>query len=196
MDSRSILPICRNSTCAWSSEEPDEEVNIMKTLDSILATAQHRQSAASWLSAPPFKPLKLLCAQCEHRGLVFSPQSSAEVGVPSIVLEVAVFNDDGTELEALGSEWMDLLQVQAAIVVKIHHEENPIDDCPKISVGFWARHRGQKCSLLQGLGGARNIYQAKRQKLEAASAAALPAPHAQGSLELIADRAKQTRGTC
>ncbi|DBB04189.1 TPA: hypothetical protein ACH3X1_013232 [Trebouxia sp. C0004] len=43
---------------------------------------------------------------------------------------------------------------------------------------------------------ARNIYQAKRQKLEAASAAALPAPHAQGSLELIADRAKQTRGTC
>jgi hypothetical protein len=32
--------------------------------------------------------------------------------VPSVVLEVAVFNEDETELEAAGSEWMDLLQVQ------------------------------------------------------------------------------------
>ncbi len=32
--------------------------------------------------------------------------------VPSVVLEVAVFNEDPTELEAEGSEWMDLLQVQ------------------------------------------------------------------------------------
>jgi len=32
--------------------------------------------------------------------------------VPSVVLEVAVFNEDQTELEAEGSEWMDLLQVQ------------------------------------------------------------------------------------
>lgn len=32
--------------------------------------------------------------------------------VPSIILEVAVFNEDETELEAEGSEWMDLLQVQ------------------------------------------------------------------------------------
>lgn len=64
--------------------------------------------------------------------------------VPSVILEVAVFNEDETELEAEGSEWMDLLQVQAAILVKVHHEENPIDDCPKISVGVWTRHHGQK----------------------------------------------------
>lgn len=32
--------------------------------------------------------------------------------VPSVVLEVAVFNEYETELEAAGSEWMDLLQVQ------------------------------------------------------------------------------------
>ena len=32
--------------------------------------------------------------------------------VPSIILEVAVFNEDETELEAEGSEWMDLLQVK------------------------------------------------------------------------------------
>ncbi len=33
-------------------------------------------------------------------------------GVPSVVLEVAVFNESEVELEAEGSEWMDLLQVQ------------------------------------------------------------------------------------
>ncbi|KAL0020442.1 hypothetical protein WJX77_003535 [Trebouxia sp. C0004] len=64
--------------------------------------------------------------------------------VPSVILEVAVFNEDETELEAEGSEGMDLLQVQAAILVKVYHEENPIDDCPKISVGVWTRHHGQK----------------------------------------------------
>ena len=32
--------------------------------------------------------------------------------VPSVVLEVAVFNKDETELKAQGSEWMVLLQVQ------------------------------------------------------------------------------------
>ncbi|DBB07588.1 TPA: hypothetical protein ACH3X3_009032 [Trebouxia sp. C0006] len=64
--------------------------------------------------------------------------------VPSVVLEVAVFNEDETELKAQGSEWMVLLQVQAAILVKVHHEENPIDDFPKISVGVWTRHHGQK----------------------------------------------------
>lgn len=33
-------------------------------------------------------------------------------GVPSVVLEVAVFNESETELQAEGSEWMDLPQVQ------------------------------------------------------------------------------------
>ncbi len=33
-------------------------------------------------------------------------------GVPAVVLEVAVFNENETELEAEGSEWMDLPQVQ------------------------------------------------------------------------------------
>ena len=32
--------------------------------------------------------------------------------VPSVILEMAVFNEDETELEAEGSEWMDSLQVQ------------------------------------------------------------------------------------
>ena len=38
--------------------------------------------------------------------------------------------------------------------------------------------------------------QATREKLEAASAAALPAPPAQGRLEFIADRVKQRRYFC
>ena len=38
--------------------------------------------------------------------------------------------------------------------------------------------------------------QATRQKLEAAAAAALPAPPAQGRLEFIADRVKQRRYSC
>ncbi len=33
-------------------------------------------------------------------------------GVPSVGLEVALFDESETELEAEGSEWMDLLQVQ------------------------------------------------------------------------------------
>lgn len=33
-------------------------------------------------------------------------------GVPSVVLEVAIFNEDEAELEAEGSEWMYLPQVQ------------------------------------------------------------------------------------
>ena len=28
--------------------------------------------------------------------------------------------------------------------MKVHHEENPIDDCPKVSVSVWTRHKGQK----------------------------------------------------
>ncbi|DBB04190.1 TPA: hypothetical protein ACH3X1_013233 [Trebouxia sp. C0004] len=40
MDSRSILPICRNSTCAWSSEEPDGMLGPPRTLASDAATSR------------------------------------------------------------------------------------------------------------------------------------------------------------
>ena len=33
---------------------------------------------------------------------------------------------------------------QAAILVKVHREEIPIDDCPKTSVGVWTKYHGQK----------------------------------------------------
>lgn len=46
-----------------------------------------------------------------HYAWVASDLASMD-SVPSVVLEVAVFNEDETELEAEGSEWMDLLQVQ------------------------------------------------------------------------------------
>ncbi|DBB11287.1 TPA: hypothetical protein ACH3X3_006720 [Trebouxia sp. C0006] len=68
-------------------------------------------------------------------------------GVPSVGLEVALFDESETELEAEGSEWMDLLQVQAATLVKVHHEENPVDDCPKSQLVFGPDIRARKSLL-------------------------------------------------
>ena len=47
---------------------------------------------------------------------------------------------DGVAKQPSDDTWI----MQAAILVKVHHEENPIDDCPKICVGVWTRHHGQK----------------------------------------------------
>lgn len=63
---------------------------------------------------------------------------------PSVVLEVAVFNESETELLNAGSEWLDLPDVQAAILVKVFHKDSPINDCPENHAGVWMKHRGQK----------------------------------------------------
>ncbi|KAL0026206.1 hypothetical protein WJX77_002194 [Trebouxia sp. C0004] len=62
----------------------------------------------------------------------------------SVVLEVAVFNESDIELLDEGSEWLDLPDVQAAILVKVFHEDSPINDCPEIHAGIWMKHGGQK----------------------------------------------------
>ncbi|DBA78315.1 TPA: hypothetical protein ACH3X2_008260 [Trebouxia sp. C0005] len=67
--------------------------------------------------------------------------------VTSVVLEVAVFSENETELEAEGSEWLDLLQVQAAILVKVHHEETPLMTVPKSRLVFGPDIRARKCLL-------------------------------------------------
>ncbi len=34
--------------------------------------------------------------------------------------------------------------VQAAILVKVFHEDHPINDCPEIHAGVWMKHGGRK----------------------------------------------------
>lgn len=34
--------------------------------------------------------------------------------------------------------------VQAAILVKVFHEDSPMNDCPEIHAGVWMKHGGQK----------------------------------------------------
>ena len=58
----------------------------------------------------PQVALEAQSKECDHAWIA-SDLASMD-SVPSVVLEVAVFNEYETELEAAGSEWMDLLQVQ------------------------------------------------------------------------------------
>ncbi|KAL0048558.1 hypothetical protein WJX82_005844 [Trebouxia sp. C0006] len=118
------------STLRTAGSPEHDAKQMLELLNSAIRSSN---DPGEWLKAGPSP--RTLPTRRKEPDYAWAPRGHTHThtdGLPTVVLEVAVFNETEEDLLAEGSEWLDLPTTQIVILVKVIDEANPPEEMREV----------------------------------------------------------------